>query len=148
MKLPTCLLGIALLLPACGGGGDEHPAPVEAADVVQPTDARAAVARLSELLEQLTGPLGEGKDLHAHRPVADELAIVADTVGELAGKNFGPELTAKLGGRAGEIAREGRKLAGFLRKDDAEKARVVHKAMINLVARLKDTLPRLKKSEE
>ena len=141
---------VALVLAGCGGGaeGPVHPAPVDPARVRVPGDAPAALERCRELLDSLADPLQLGTELHRRRPVADELAVVCDTLGEVAAKSYAPELASKLGARGREMATEARKLAKHLRDDDAVSARQVHTGLVRMRSRLQESLDHATRKKE
>jgi hypothetical protein len=132
------------VLPGCGGGGGsaEHPAEVEASDVAMPEDIVAGMARLTELIAQLEDPLKVGKDLHLQRPVADEIAIVAEGLAGVSGKSHPPAVVANIDAKGKGIAKEARRLADALRKKDAKTARIARDATAGLVTRLQNELPK------
>ncbi len=145
MTMLTAVLAMPLALLGCGGdssGGTTHPAEVEIDSITMPADLEAAMARLSELLAQLDDPLKVGKELHTQRPIADEAAIVADALGELAAKSHAPGVVANVDTKGKAIAKEARRLAVALRKKDAATARAAHTATAGLVRRLANELPR------
>lgn len=144
-------LTAALALAGCGGGGGDgpvHPASVDPARVRVPGDTASAMNRCRELLDSLNDPLQLGKDLHQHRPVADELAVVCDKLGEVAATSYAPELTAMIGNRGREMATEARKLAKHLRDGDAASARQVHIGLVRMRSRLQESLDHATRKKE
>lgn len=144
LVLPTAIAG-------CGGesgGSAGHPADLEAADVQVPEDLGACMARMTELLEQLNDPLKVGKDLHEQRPIADEIAILADALSGVAAKGHTPQVVANVDSKGRGIAKEARRLAAALRKKDAATARAAHTATAGLVIRLSNELPKPKPEDE
>ena len=145
-------IGAPAALLGCGGGGGggktSHPAELQPDDVKMPEDLEKGMARLNELLTQLEDPLKVGKELHTHRPVADEVAIVAEGLSGLAGKSHPPAVVANVESKGKTIAKEARRLAEALRKKDAETARAAHTATAGLVRRLNNELPRKPAEDE
>lgn len=146
----ACLMTSVLALAGCGdsSGPGSHPEAVEPDSVTVPEDLESAMARMNELLTQLDDPLKVGKELHTHRPVADEIAIVADALTELAGKSHPPGVVANVDKKGKAIAKEARRLATALRKKDAATARAAHEATKGLVRRLANELPRKPAAED
>ena len=67
---------------------------------------------------------------------------------DIAARGFAPDVVAKLGTRADEIAEQATNLATACKKGDVERARVVHPAIGKLLERLKLELPRPKPAED
>lgn len=141
------LAGI-VVVAGCGGGDAKTAPPIDPASVRVPDDAPAVVARLGELHGGMAAAIAEGKDLPALRPTAEEIAVVARRLREVAARGYAPDLVAKLGTRGDEIAEEATNLATACKKGDAERARVVHPAIGKLLERLKLDLPRPKPKED